>query len=127
MFMKVRKIQGRVRQPRFADYFHQNSVLILAGIFAMLLTSTSRASVLSKSNAPAAQLDLVDVDTYTSETKLLIYVLQGLANRSRPRVYVYDWRYEGGNNPAVNSAKKDFGYETLTRQGRSFSASLTSS
>lgn len=55
-----------------------------------------------------------------ADIKLLVYVLQGLVNRTQPRLYVYDRQYEGGQDAGLHRNMKDWWKDDLQRRGHRF-------
>ncbi len=67
---------------------------------------------------PATTLDTIDVQTLTRDEQLTFSALQGLINRSQPRIYLIDSRTDEGrdtwaNTPTVNLTSQNlFNHET---------------
>lgn len=97
------------------------AILLMTAL--VLLPAASSARVLPKSSLPAEEMRLEDADAQSSEAAFLLQVLQGLVNRTKPRIYLRDDRYEGGHDPVLQATMHDWWRERLEANGYHFAQS----
>ncbi|MGI8906862.1 MAG: GxGYxYP domain-containing protein [Candidatus Sumerlaeaceae bacterium] len=99
--------------------------IVLAALSG-ILNKPDRATVFPKSPHPASLICYINADGETTQSRFTLHVLQGLVNRTQPRIYIRDASYEGNENPALAAQLKDWWHEILASEGLKFET-ITSS
>jgi hypothetical protein len=89
-------------------------VLILAG---SAMAASPELDVVPRSAPPAARMVYLDIDDQPQDVRLLMLSLQGLVNRTEPRIYIRDAEYECGHDRPLHRRMRDWWAERLEQRG----------